>query len=109
MTRPPDLIYAVDEDPPWVIMVVSALQHIGVMAITLIFPIIIAREANLSGTQFLDLVSLSMFGLGVANIAFACDRASSAPGIFAALPIRRSFSALHCSRCDRAASRWCSA
>jgi xanthine permease XanP len=68
MTRPPDLIYAVDEDPPWVIMVVSALQHIGVMAITLIFPIIIAREANLSGTQFLDLVSLSMFGLGVANI-----------------------------------------
>ncbi|HEX6610276.1 MAG TPA: solute carrier family 23 protein [Hyphomicrobiaceae bacterium] len=68
MTRPPDLIYSVDEDPPWVIMVVSALQHIGVMAITLIFPIIIAGEANLSGTQFLDLVSLSMFGLGVANI-----------------------------------------
>ncbi len=68
MTRPPNLIYAVDEDPPWVIMVVSALQHIGVMAITLIFPIIIAREANLSGTQFLDLVSLSMLGLGVANI-----------------------------------------
>ncbi len=68
MSRPPDLIYAVDEHPPWAILVVSALQHIGIIAITLIFPIIIAREANLSGTQFLDLVSLSMLGLGVANI-----------------------------------------
>jgi xanthine permease XanP len=70
MTRPPDLIYAVDEQPPWAILVVSALQHIGLMAITLIFPIVLAREANLSGTQFLDLVSLSMLGLGVANICF---------------------------------------
>lgn len=70
MTRPPDLVYAVDEHPPWAILVVSALQHIGLMAITLIFPIVIAREANLSGTQFLDLVSLSMFGLGVATICF---------------------------------------
>jgi NCS2 family nucleobase:cation symporter-2 len=70
MTRPPGLIYAVDDHPPWGILVVSALQHIGLMAITLIFPIIIAREANLSGTQFLDLVSLSMLGLGVANVCF---------------------------------------
>jgi len=71
MTRPADLIYAVDEHPPLGILVVSALQHIGVIAITLIFPIIIAREASLSGTQFLDLVSLSMLGLGVASICFS--------------------------------------
>jgi NCS2 family nucleobase:cation symporter-2 len=70
MTRPPDLIYAVDEHPPSAILVVSALQHIGLQAITLIFPIVIAREANLSGTQFLDLVSLSMLGLGITNICF---------------------------------------
>jgi hypothetical protein len=63
MTRPPDLIYAVDEQPPRAILVVSALQHIALMAITLIFPIIIAREANLSGAQFLDMMSLSMLGL----------------------------------------------
>jgi Trk-type K+ transport system membrane component len=49
MTRPPDLIYSVDEHPPWAILVVSALQHIALMAITLIFPIILAREGNLSG------------------------------------------------------------
>ena len=70
MTRPPDLIYAADDHPPWAIVVVSAVQHIGLMAITLIFPIVIAREANLSPVQFLDLVSVSMFGLGVATIFF---------------------------------------
>jgi xanthine permease XanP len=71
MTRPPDLIYSVDEHPPRAILVVSALQHIALMAVTLVFPIIIAREANLTGTQFLDLVSLSMLGLGVATVCFA--------------------------------------
>jgi hypothetical protein len=52
MTRPPDLIYSVDETPPRAILVGSAVQHVAVMAITLIFPIILAREAKLSGAQF---------------------------------------------------------
>jgi len=71
MTRPPDLVYAVDERPPWGILIASAAQHIALMAVTLVFPIIIAREANLSGVQFLDLVSLSMLGLGVATVCFS--------------------------------------
>jgi xanthine permease XanP len=70
MTRPPELTYAVDEHPPPAILIVSALQHVAVMAVTLIFPIILAREANLSGTQLLDLISLSMLALGVATICF---------------------------------------
>jgi xanthine permease XanP len=70
MKRPTELIYAVDELPPWTVLIGSALQHIGLMAVTLIYPIIIAREAKLSGTDFLDLVSLSMLGLGVANTCF---------------------------------------
>jgi NCS2 family nucleobase:cation symporter-2 len=70
VTRPATLIYSVDERPPPVILVISAVQHVAVMAITLIFPLILAREAHLSGTDFLDLVSLSMLGLGVATICF---------------------------------------
>src|SRR3984893_8472593 len=71
MTRPPNLIYAVDEVPPVAILIVSAIQHVAVMAITLIFPLILAREANLSNTQTLDLVSLSMLGLGVATVCLS--------------------------------------
>jgi NCS2 family nucleobase:cation symporter-2 len=70
MTRPPDLIYSVDETPSWAVLTISAIQHVAVMAVTLIFPIILAREAKLSGTQFLDLISLSMLGLGMATVCF---------------------------------------
>lgn len=70
MTRPPELIYGVDERPPLPIVVGSAAQHIALMAVTLVFPIILAREAGLVGNQFLDLVSLSMLGLGAATVVF---------------------------------------
>jgi NCS2 family nucleobase:cation symporter-2 len=70
VTRPSNLIYSVDEVPPFAILIISALQHVAVMAITLIFPLILAREANLSETQTLNMVSLSMLGLGVATICF---------------------------------------
>lgn len=70
MTRPANLIYGVDEAPPATIAAVSAIQHVAVMAITLIFPLILAREANLSGTVFLDFIALSMLGLGFATVCF---------------------------------------
>jgi xanthine permease XanP len=71
MTRPSTLIYSVAEVPPAGILIVSAIQHVAVMAITLIFPLILARESNLSGTQTLDLVSLSMLGLGFATVCLS--------------------------------------
>ncbi len=46
----------------------SALQHVAVMSITLVFPMIVAREAGLSAAQLLDFMSLSMFALGVATV-----------------------------------------
>lgn len=67
-TRPPNLLYAVNETPPQRILVPSVLQHVAVMAVTLIFPIILARDAGLSGARFLDMVSLSMLALGVATL-----------------------------------------
>jgi len=71
MARPPNLVYAVDEVPPPAILIISAIQHVAVMAITLIFPLILAREANLPQAQVLDLVSLSMIGLGFATVCFS--------------------------------------
>ena len=68
MSRPSGLLYAVDETPPPPILVASALQHVAVIAVTLIFPLILGKEAGLSRVQFLDLVSLSMMAIGVATI-----------------------------------------
>jgi len=70
LARPPGLLYAVDETPPPAVLVASALQHVAVVAITLIFALIIGKEAGLSRIQFLDLVSWSMISIGIATILF---------------------------------------
>jgi xanthine permease XanP len=49
--------------PPARVLFLSALQHIGVVAPTLVAPLIVARAAGLSGTQLLDFVSLGILGL----------------------------------------------
>ena len=68
MTRPPGLLYAVNETPPPGVLVFSALQHVAVMAITVLYPLILAREAKLAGTELLDFISVSMLALGVATV-----------------------------------------
>src|SRR6185295_12798140 len=73
MARPPGLIYAVDESPPAAMLALSALQHLAVAANSLVYPMILAREAGLSGTALLSFVSVSMLGLGVATLLF-CAR-----------------------------------
>jgi NCS2 family nucleobase:cation symporter-2 len=68
MSRPSGLLYSVDETPPRTIMVISALQHVAVNSITLVFPLIIAREAGLPPGQLVEFVSLSMFAMGISTI-----------------------------------------
>lgn len=68
MSRPPGLLYSVDETPPHTILVISALQHVAVNSVTLIFPVIIAHEAGLPLKQTVEFVSLSMFALGISTI-----------------------------------------
>jgi NCS2 family nucleobase:cation symporter-2 len=68
MARPPELLFAVEETPPPAILIVSAAQHVAVIAITLIFPLILGEEAGLDRLQFIDLVSMSMLAIGLATI-----------------------------------------
>jgi NCS2 family nucleobase:cation symporter-2 len=68
MTRPVGLVYPVDETPPLGVTVFSAGQHVGLITSSLVFPVLLAREAGLSDTQLLDSVSLCLLALGVATI-----------------------------------------
>lgn len=70
MSRAPGLVYGVDETPPVAVVGLSALQHVGVAAITLVYPLILARTAGLSGTALIDFVSLTMLAMGVATVLF---------------------------------------
>lgn len=68
MKRPVGLLYSADQVPPPAVLAFSAAQHMAVMAVTLVFPIIIAREAGLTSSQQTDVVSLSMLAIGVATV-----------------------------------------
>ena len=48
MTRPEDLIYAVDERPPWPRLVLLGLQHAMLMSVYLVLIVIVFRHAVFS-------------------------------------------------------------
>jgi len=68
MKRPAELLFAVDETPPPRVLFLSALQHVGVVAPTLVAPLIVARAAGLDSAQLVDFVSLGMLGLAMGTL-----------------------------------------
>src|SRR5262245_32877139 len=48
MRKPANLVYGVEEAPPRLVTLISAIQHVGVIAIFMIYPLIIGREAGVS-------------------------------------------------------------
>ena len=49
MRKPANLVYGVEEAPPHLVTLISAVQHVGVIAIFMIYPLIIGREAGVVG------------------------------------------------------------
>lgn len=65
MSRPPGLLYSVEETPPRAVLVVAGLQQVVMMSNSLLYPIILGREAHLSPDRLLDFVSVSMLALAI--------------------------------------------
>src|SRR5258708_6453378 len=65
-SRPPGLIYAVDERPPGPQLALLGLQHAGMIAVYLVLIVIIVRAAGVA-----DGVALSAIGMGLVAIALA--------------------------------------
>jgi NCS2 family nucleobase:cation symporter-2 len=72
--KPLNIVYGVDERPPLGVTVLSALQHVGLISIFLIFPLVVCREAHLSPAGVLDVLSLSMLAMGIGAILPALAR-----------------------------------
>jgi len=65
MTRPSNLIYSVTETPPSVVCLLSAFQHIAILAPTLAYPILGMRAAGFSEQAIVPSVSLALVAMGV--------------------------------------------
>ena len=46
MGKPANLVYGPEEAPPTSVILISGIQHVGVIAIFMIYPLIIGRAAG---------------------------------------------------------------
>jgi len=72
--KPANLIYGVDEKPPTWISTLLGFQHLCIVAIAFIFPVIIVHQAGGTHEQASNLVSMSMFAGGIGVILQALKR-----------------------------------
>lgn len=74
MRKPEGIAYGVDDRPPRTVVIVGSLQHVVLIAIRLVFPLIVAREAGVPEAMLLDVLALSMIAIGLAAILQALPR-----------------------------------
>ncbi|HUC16613.1 MAG TPA: solute carrier family 23 protein [Acetobacteraceae bacterium] len=74
MKKPANLVYGSDEEPPIAITIISAVQHVGVIAIFMIYPLIIARQAGVPPQEIVAILRRAMLVLGVAVVLQALPR-----------------------------------
>ena len=92
MTRPEDLIYAVDELPPWPRLVFLGAQHAVLMSVYLVLIVIVFRSAQASHAATLNALSLGMIALAISAALQAIWRGPIgsgylAPPVFSAIYI----------------------
>ncbi len=74
MKKPSGIVYGVEDIPPTGITVLSGLQHVGLVSVILVFPLLVGREAGLSPEESLDLLSVSMLVLALGTVLQALPR-----------------------------------
>ena len=74
MRKPANLVYGVEEAPPPLVVVVTAIQHVGVIAIFMIYPLVLGREAGVSPDVLSNILRMCMFALAVAVLLQALPR-----------------------------------
>jgi xanthine permease XanP len=72
--KPPELIYDVDDDPPFTTNLLLGLQHVFIITISLIFPVVIVRSIGGTPQQAEFMVSMSMLAAGVGTVLHALNR-----------------------------------
>jgi NCS2 family nucleobase:cation symporter-2 len=66
--KPSNLLYGVDESPGWTALILLGFQHISVMSIAFIFPVVIVEAIGGDPSQARDLIGMAMLATGVGTI-----------------------------------------
>lgn len=81
MRKPANIVFSADERPPLGVLLGNGVQHIALLSIYLVYPILIARAAGLPEDKVLDVVSLSLLALGIIAILPALKRGPTGAGL----------------------------
>lgn len=82
--KPANIVYWVEDRPPPGVTLLSGLQHVVLVAIRLVLPVLVGREAGLSPEQVRNVVGLSMLLYGVATAVQALPRGPLGAGFLCA-------------------------
>ena len=68
MRKPSTVIYGVDDTPPLGVIALNGLQHVGLMSINLVYPVLVARAAGASAEVTAAIVSLTLVVLAIGAV-----------------------------------------
>lgn len=99
VVKPATLSYGLEEHPPALVTWVGAAQHVAVCAIFMVYPLIIARQADLPADQVTNVLQLGFLALAVATFLQSIPRGPIgsrllAPAIFTGVYLTPSLLAL---------------
>jgi len=66
--RPPDIVYGLEEAPPPVVTMLLGVQHVGLIAINLVYPLLVFRVAGAPADAVVDLIGSGMLVLAAATL-----------------------------------------
>ena len=66
--KPSELVYRVDDKPPWGVLLLLAVQHIFLMSSTLLLPVILVTEIGGGLDQVRAVVAFTMIACGIGTI-----------------------------------------
>src|SRR5271155_2981757 len=66
MKKPATMVYGVDEVPPIALTIVTAIQHVGVIAMFLIYPLVVSNQAKLDAEEVINILQMGMLVLAAA-------------------------------------------
>jgi xanthine permease XanP len=81
-TLPAGMVYGVDDRPPLALTFFAGLQWVGLINVSLVYVLVLMREAGLPPAKVAAMVGLSMLALGMAALLQALPRGPVGSGYF---------------------------
>jgi xanthine permease XanP len=69
--KPPNILYGVEESPPLAVTLLNGIQHVGLIAINLVYPLLVFRAADTPVQAVTNLMAVAMLVLGAATFLHA--------------------------------------